>query len=89
MLQVGVELVYPLLVDTQKHKRVRVPFLIIQTLKLFHVYRVTTTIYSEYASSLRMNGTDVDCLLHALERHTKEENACYFKINRKIDKDLA
>ena len=36
-----------------------------------------------------MNGTDVYCLLHALESHSKEENSSDLQVDRQIDEYLA
>ena len=65
----------PFLVDSQKHERVRVTFLVIHAPKLLHVDRVCVSLHTEDASNLRMNRSNVDCLLHALKSHAKEEDS--------------
>lgn len=36
-----------------------------------------------------MDSSNVDCLLHALEGHSKQEDACNLQVNWQIDEDLA
>ena len=89
MLEIRMELVDPLLIDAQEHQGVGITLLIIHALQLADVDRVSAALDTEDTSSLRVDGTDIDSLLHALQSHAEEKDPSDLQIDWQVDKDLA
>lgn len=85
----GLELVDPLVVDLEQHDGVGVAVLVVGALQLRHVHVVMHSVVLKNRSGLLMYTANYDGLLHALERHAKQENAGYLQIARQIHKYLA
>ena len=58
-------------------------------MQLADVDRVSAALDTEDTSSLRVDGADIDSLLHALESHTEEKDPSDLQIDWQVDKDLA
>ena len=89
VLQIGMKFVNPLAVYVKKKNWVRIALLVIKTLKFCNVYWVVEFLVPKYRASLRVNCTNINSLLHALERHSEQKEPRYLQSHWQINKDLA
>lgn len=85
------KLMDPLLEDAKEHDWVRVSIVVVVALEFSEVDLVHegSSVSSKDGSWLLMNAPHNDSLLHALEGHSEEEEACDLDITRQVDEDLS
>ena len=73
------ELVQPFSIDVKQQNRIGISLFVVKTLELGHVDGIIRFLVSKNRTSLSVNCSYVDGLLHALESHPKQEQSRYLE----------